>query len=274
MKSRSTITLGLIGFALSVLLQTTVLAQESKRAKRILLVGQGPDGHPRSTHEYLAGMTLLAKMLSRIKSVQTIVVSADGDWADGPELLDSADSVVLFVSEGAKWIQADAKRYAAFAALAKRGGGFCCVHWGMGTKDAKNIAGFVSLFGGCHGGPDRRYKVVDVEMKLGSHPILSNVKPITLREEFYFKLKQPKDKKGITPLVQVNIEDADHTVSWAWARPDGGRSFGFSGLHFHDNWKHETYRRLMTQGVLWTANIAIPKSGVDVSANDKDLAVN
>ena len=29
------------------------------------------------------------------------------------------------------------------------------------TKDAKNIEAFVNLFGGCHGGDDRKFKVVD-----------------------------------------------------------------------------------------------------------------
>jgi type 1 glutamine amidotransferase len=271
MKCRTSILACLISCLFVLGHQSVGLAQEAKRAKRILLIGQASDGHPKGTHEYRAGMGVLAKMLSRVKNVQTIVVSADGDWAEGPELLDAADAVVLFVSEGAKWIHDDAKRLKAFNALAKRGGGFSCVHWGMGTKDAKNIAAFVALFGGCHGGPDRRYKVVEVEMKLGKHPVLTNVQPITLKEEFYFKLKQPKDIKGFTPLVRVNIEEADHTVSWAWKRPDGGRSFGFTGLHFHQNWNRETYRRLMTQGVLWTAGVAIPKSGVDVKIDKSDL---
>lgn len=242
-----------------------------KRAKRILLIGQAPDGHPHGTHEYRAGMALLGKLLSRVKGVQVIVVSADGDWKAGPELIDSADGVVLFASEGGKWIQADAKRFAALQELSKRGGGFSCVHWGMGAKDVANISAFVNLFGGCHGGPDRRYKVVDVKMQFGKHPILKHVQPIQVHEEFYFKLKRPKNSTGFKSLVEVIIEDADHTVSWAWERPDGGRSFGFTGLHFHENWKHETYRRLMTQGVLWSVQVAIPSNGADVAVTSKDL---
>lgn len=275
MNRRSTLLLCLIGCVFGSAVAHSA-AQDAPRAKRVLLIGQGPDGHPVSTHEYRAGVGLLGKTLGRVKGVQTIVVSADGEWADGPELLDAADAVVLFVSEGAKWIQDDAKRFVAFQELGKRGGGLTCLHWGMGTKDAKNIAGFVDLFGGCHGGPDRRYKVVEVALELGKHPIMAGVKPITLNEEFYFKLKQPSDTTDLTPLVRVNIEDADHTVGWAWTRPansGGGRSFGFSGLHFHENWKQESYRRMMTQGVMWTVGVAIPDGGADVSIGEKDFVL-
>lgn len=246
------------------------------RPKRVLFIGQAPDGHPPGTHEYRAGAGLLARLVRRVEdsaSIQPIVVSADGDWPEGPELLDGADAVFLFVSQGAAWIQADARRLAAFQRLAKRKGGFVCLHWGMGTQEAKNIKAFVNLFGGCHGGPDRRYKVVDVRTEFPNpkHPILRAVKPIDVHEEFYFKLKQPAAKKSLTSLIEVEIEDAKHTVAWAWNRPDGGRSFGFTGLHFHENWKEETYRRLMTQGLLWTIGHRIPENGVPVPIEKKDL---
>lgn len=265
----------------AVLIGLTILlainpANAADKPQRVLLIGQGPDGHPAATHEYNAGVRLLGKLLSRAKNVQTIVVSADGDWNEGPELLDGADATVVFVSQGAKWIQDDAKRLAAFQALAKRGGGLACLHWGMGTRDAENIPKWLELFGGCHGGPDRRYKVVDSQFELASpkHPALRGVEPIPVHEEFYFKLKFPQPLKQITPLIRVQIEDQPHVVSWAWQRPGGGRSFGFTGLHFHENWKHESYRRLMTQGVLWTLERKIPSGGlaVEVTAADLELA--
>lgn len=246
------------------------------RPKRILFIGQAPDGHPPGTHEYRAGAGLMAKLVRQVEKntpVQAIVVSADGEWADGPELLDGADAAFLFVSQGAAWIQEKPERLAAFGRLAKRGGGLVCLHWGMGTRDAKNIEAFVNLFGGCHGGPDRRYKVVDVRTELPNpkHPVVSGIRPIDIHEEFYFKLKQPKSAEGITPLIRVPIEGESHTVAWAYERPGGGRSFGFTGLHFHEHWSQESYRRLMTQGLLWTIERKIPSKGVDVPVKEADL---
>ncbi|MDA0591088.1 MAG: ThuA domain-containing protein [Planctomycetota bacterium] len=255
------------------------IAKEPLRPKRIVLIGQAPDGHPPGTHEYRAGAGLLAKLVrqvSRNAPIQAIVVSADGEWEDGPELLDGADAAFLFVSEGAAWISKKPERLAAFQRLAKRGGGLACLHWGMGTKDAKNIEPFVKLFGGCHGGPDRRYKVVDVRTELPhpKHPIVQGIEPLDIHEEFYFKLKQPDPGgtlKPVIPLIQVPIEGESHTVAWACSRPDGGRSFGFTGLHFHENWNQESYRRLMTQGVLWTIGREIPAGGVEVPVEKTDL---
>ncbi len=256
-----------------ILLCLTSPSLAAEKMQRLLLIGQAPDGHPPGTHEYRAAASLFAKMLAPMERLQTIVVSADGDWPDGPELLDGADAAVVFVSEGAKWLQGDAKRLAAFQALAKRGGGLICLHWGMGTRDAKFIPAWVELFGGCHGGPDRRYKVVDVKTQLAtpSHPILRGVSPVELREEFYFKLKWASPAEQITPLIQVRIEDEDHTVGWAWERPDGGRSFGFSGLHFHENWKVDSYQRMLAQSVRWVLKREIPKAGVSLNLKATDF---
>ena len=49
------------------------------------------------------------------------------------------------------------------------------------------------------------------------------------------------------------------------------RSFGFSGLHFHDNWQQADYRRLVAQGVLWTLKQPIPKDGLNVAIAAEDL---
>jgi hypothetical protein len=74
----------------------------------------------------------------------------------------------------------------------------------------------------------------------------------------------------VKPLLRVPIDGKDQTVAWAWERPDGGRSFGFSGLHFHDNWKLPEYRRLVAQGVLWTLKLPVPKDGLAVDVRGDD----
>lgn len=144
-------------------------------------------------------------------------------------------------------------------------------------RDAAHIDGFLKLFGGCHGGPDRKFIVVekaDFQIATPSHPIATAVKPFRVpREEFYYQLKWVKPNEGLTPIVRVPIEGKIETVCWAWQRPDGGRSFGFSGLHFHDNWRHEQYRRLIAQAALWSLKMPIPENGLPVDVDDKVLAL-
>jgi type 1 glutamine amidotransferase len=257
---RLTLLLAALLFAIGVL-----PAGAGEPKKRVLLLWQSPDGHPKDTHEYQLGQKILKATLEKHAPIEATLVNADEPWKDGPELLAKADGIVLFISEGAKWLSADDKRLAAFRAAARRKAGLSVLHWGMGTKDAKNIDAFVELFGGCHGGPDRKYKVLKTDATAEAqkrHPIQFGLGKFEVRDEFYYTLKLPKD--GVTPILRARIDGEDHTVAWAHTRTNGGRSFGFSGLHFHENWQMPEYRRLVAQGVMWTLHLDIPKDGIPV----------
>src|SRR5260221_8313235 len=130
------------------------LVARAEPPKKLLLIGQGPDGHPPTTHEYMAGLKIVEKCLKPVAGLETTIVRADEPWKEGPELVGRADGVVLFLCEGGKWMNQDAKRLDALSALAKRGGAIVGLHWGIGTKDAQNIDAATKLLGGCHCGPD------------------------------------------------------------------------------------------------------------------------
>jgi type 1 glutamine amidotransferase len=259
---------------LAVLLILTLTApSRADGNKKILLVGQAPDGHPPATHEYLPGLKILAKCLEKVPDVEVATVEVVGAWKQGPELMERADAVVFFLAEGAKWIQADPERHKALNKVAQRGGGFVAIHWALGTKDAEPIADYLKLLGGCHGGPDRKYTVVDVKAEIADpkHPIATGINPFQVKDEFYYRLKFVQPDGSVKPILRVPIEGRLETVAWAWERPDGGRSFGFSGLHFHDNWRLPEYRRLVAQGVLWTVKVPIPRDGLAVPVRDEDF---
>jgi len=240
----------------------------------VLLIGQSPDGHPPGTHEYMPGVRLMDRWLSATGKVETVVAQADGDWTEGPDMIAKADGIFMFVSQGARWIAEDARRYEAFAQHAQNKKGLAALHWATGTKDAKYIDGFTALFGPCHGGPDRKYKFLTTELRpVGEHPAVSGVEPLRTRGEYYYQLKLPKDKDGLVPLLEADIDGEAYHVSYAWNRPDGGRSFVFTGGHFHDNWKHLQYRRLVTQGVLWTVGVDVPADGLDIPLEEGELAL-
>jgi type 1 glutamine amidotransferase len=255
-----------LALALAAVVFLAPFAHAAEMPKKVLLVASPPDGHPVMTHEYVAGLDVLAKCLKPVSGIEVTSVRADGPWREGPELVGRSDVVVLFLSEGAKWMSADEKRLAAFRAHAKRGGGLVAIHWAMGTKDAEPIAAFVDLFGACHGGPDRKYKVLETGLSVADakHPIARGIKDFKVHDEFYYALKLPKGDHTVKPVLKADIDGAKEMVAWSWERPDGGRSFGFSGLHFHDNWKREEYRRLVAQGVLWVAKADVPEKGLGV----------
>jgi hypothetical protein len=84
--------------------------------------------------------------------------------------------------------------------------------------------------------------------------------------------------KGVTPLLTVKNPKAtkpetpeESTVAWTYDRPDGGRSFNFTGGHLHASFSQEGYRRYLTNALLWTAGVDVPKEGAKVEIDAKTL---
>ena len=64
------------------------------------------------------------------------------------------------------------------------------------------------------------------------------------------------------------------TMMWVMDRPDGGRSFGFTGGHTHTHWGDPNQRRLMLNALLWIAKVNVPPGGVQDTITAADLAAN
>lgn len=199
------------------------------------------------------GLAILADLLRAQPGLEVEVARADEPCPEIPALIDKADGLVLYLGEGAKWIQNVAERRAAVEALAARKGGIVALHWAVGAKDGRYIEGQLALLGGCHGGSDRKYVVgaADVIVDAPEHPVVRGIAPFRLDDEFYYRLKFAKAGQVVS-LLSAQIEGEPETAAWAFLRPDGGRSFGFVGMHYHHNWQLEPCRRLIVQGILWT----------------------
>ena len=61
---------------------------------------------------------------------------------------------------------------------------------------------------------------------------------------------------------------------WTVERADGGRGFGFTGGHFHDNWGNDDFRKVLLNGLLWIAKVEVPSDGVASSVTKSDLDAN
>jgi type 1 glutamine amidotransferase len=226
----------------------------SAQKPRLLLIGHGPDGHPAGTHEYIKGLKILAEDLKAHATVQTTI--AEGAWKEGPEQIARCDAAVLFVPEGAAWLDQRPNVRTALREMLQRGGGLVVLHWAMGTRKAEPVADFVALVGGCHGGPDRQYAIRDTRVCPADrdHPVTRGLKPFAIKDEFYYKLKLAP---GVSPLLTADIDGEAHVVAWAYMPGiQRGRAFGFSGLHFHENWQRLEYRKLITNAVCWAAGLA------------------
>ena len=51
-------------------------------------------------------------------------------------------------------------------------------------------------------------------------------------------------------------------MAWAFERPNGGRSFGYTGGHYHKNWQNDDIRKLVLNAIAWSAGVNVPDAGV------------
>jgi len=222
----------------------------------------------------MAGLHVLARSLEGHTGLELTIIAADEPFEEGPRLLAKADAVVLYLGQGGRWAENDPAREKALSDLAARGGGIVALHWAIGSQDARYVPGHVARIGAVHGGPDRKYIFTErpYPVEVLRHPITTGLDDFALRDEFYYRLKR-SSQGSISPLLLVPIDGNAEMVAWAYDRPDGGRSFGFSGMHFHDNWKSLPCRRMIAQGLFWTLKLPIPEDGLPVEVADEDYAL-
>ena len=63
-------------------------------------------------------------------------------------------------------------------------------------------------------------------------------------------------------------------MSWVVERKDGGRGFGFTGGHFHENWGNEDFRKFVLNALVWLAGMDVPATGVQCEVTQADLEEN
>jgi hypothetical protein len=245
----------------------------AEKPKNVVLLGQKRD-HPAGSHEYMSGLHVLAKCLEGVPNLRTKICNADEPCPDAPQWLQQADAIVLYLGEGGTWMQLEPKRAEAVDALAARGGGIVGIHLGIAAKKEKYIPRSLELLGGVHGGSDRKWVMTetDVQPVDRQHPILAGVEFSRLDDEYYYRLKFAK-QGTLTPILRATIDGQPETIAWTFERPDGGRSFGFGGMHYHKNWSLPACRRLIAQGILWTLKLPIPKEGLPVDVTEEDLKI-
>lgn len=252
-------------------LATTSLAAEDKPAqgKKIVLIGHAPD-HPYRTHCYLPDCELLAKCLRQTPGVETVVSRG---WPEDPAVLADADAVVLHVQRGGDLLF-DPKHRDRAAELLKRGIGLTAVHWGTGCDEESRGPHWLDALGGHFALKFSKYLVHKTSLRPGKadHPVARGWREFELTDEFYINLKFT-DKA--TPAAVANIDGQDYPIGWTYERPEnnGGRSFGFVAGHFHDNFGLEPFRRLVVNGILWTARVEIPETGASCDIDKQDLAL-
>jgi type 1 glutamine amidotransferase len=241
--------------------------------KKILLIGAEKDGHPYRTHEYVPVCELLAKCLKQTPGVEPIVSQG---WPKDAATAAGAEAIVLYVPWGANVLFDGPHRQQA-QQLLDDGAGLVALHWATGAeKDEYGQLWLDQLGAWFHtdfsplAHLERRLHIADPE-----HPVARGVSDFTLFDEFYFKLRFAEQAR---PLGTVEFEGSQQTIAWTFTRggksaddAKGGRSFGFDAGHYHKNFGNDLFRRLVINGILWTAHVDVPAGGAPAEITPADL---
>jgi type 1 glutamine amidotransferase len=254
----------LVLVVLFMLAAPLVFAGETKT--RILLIGKDRD-HAYGTHEYMTDCALLATCLKQTKGIETIVSNG---WPKDPADTKHIKAIVLYTANGGD-VLFNALNRAHVDAMLKNGVGLTAIHWSTAAND-KNGDAWQNTLGGWFNTKFSKLNPTTTALKqvAADHPICRGWKDYDLKDEYYLELKFHAKAK---PVLQVHLGGKDHTVAWAYERPDSkhGRSFGCVLGHFHANFGEKAFRQALVNGILWTAHVDVPAEGAPVSIAAKDM---
>ena len=253
-------------------------------AKIVLVAGR--QSHGKGEHEFFAGCAVLMRLLQQQPGVFP-VMARDG-WPKNPQTFEGAKAVVFFMDGGGGHpIIRPREHLEEVQKLMDAGVGFVNLHYAVEyPKDYSDR--ILKWLGGYY---ETGYSVnphwkADIKV-LPEHPITHGVKPFALVDEWYYNIRFVPDMKGVTPILKAVPPDntrrtaaakehqgREEILAWAFDRPTGGRSFGFTGAHFHRNWGDDSFRRLVVNAILWTAKLNVPKDGAKVLLSPEDLNQN
>ena len=254
------------------------LPANAKGAPVLLIAGE-PSNKP-GQHEYFAGCTLLAKWLRQNSDV--VAVQAANGWPKDESLIDNAQCIVVFADGGPKLPFLEPARMARLAAAIKRGAGFVMLHQAVDVP--RSVSEEIGDWLGAVWQPDIGSRGHwDMEFnEFPSHPVTHGVSSFAAPlDGWLFNLHFRKgafplaaglvpDKNRSTADAKANVGRAE-VIGWAYERPSGGRSFGFTGCDLHRNWGVEGQRRLVVNGILWAAGVGVPQTGASVQTEPGDL---
>jgi type 1 glutamine amidotransferase len=248
---------------------------DASLSKIVILAGSFSKG--KGEHEYFAGSALLAKMLRQTPGVAP-VMAAEG-WPKNERILEGAKSIVFYMDGGGKQPILAPEKLQLIEKLAARGVGIVHLHQIIDYPKSHTERLLPMIGGVWVPGAGARGHWDGVFDRRVEHPITRGVAPFTENDGFLYKLKFVEGMKGITPLLRTSppkatLKDAEDIVSWAYQRPDGGRSFVFTGGHLHESWGLESLRRFATNGILWSAGLEVPAGGAPVALETDELRKN
>jgi type 1 glutamine amidotransferase len=266
--------------------------------KKIVFVA-GKPSHGPGQHEHRAGCMLLADQLNKSGLPIEAVVTTNG-WPQDKSVFDGVSAVVIYSDGGGE--HPAIHQLADLKKMADSGVGIGCIHYAVEIPKGSPGNAFLDLIGGYFETDWSVNPTWEASFKLPEHAITRGVRDFQMRDEWYYHMRFRDNMEGVTPILSdlpppatLSRKDGPHEgnpavraavlerkepqhMMWAYERPaalGGGRAFGFTGGHFHKNWRQDDHRRVVLNAIAWIANFKIPETGVPSrTPTDEEMAAN
>lgn len=242
----------------------------------------GHKSHPPGYHEYIKSSRLIKTMLEK-HAPGKIRVNIYYDFPDNPAELDDVNTIVVISDGRDGHLYQDAphvvpERLPVIEKQMNRGCGLVAIHFStfVSNEAEKSIARWNGgYFDWQDDKGDRNWYSTllnlntDVRLENPTHPVNSGVRPFHIDEEFYYNLRFPDNEPGWSALASVpelntNLPNGK-VVAWAIERKEGGRGFGTTMGHHYASWKNSDFRKLLLNGIIWSAGMEVPAAGIEAS---------
>jgi len=261
--------------------------------KKIVLIADRDTHGARGNHEFIAAAVYLARTINeRYPDAYAVVCTKQRM----PKDLKHADAIIVLMNHGGPAATSPAVQDAV-----NRGAGFAAIHYGVEVNKGAQGENYLKWLGGYF---EPFFSVnphwTPTFKEIPQHDITRGVKPFSINDEWYYHMRFVEGMKGVTPVLSAiappetitkrwspakNPKGDGHAgnpdaladveagkpqvVAWAYERPDGGRGFGFTGLHFHKNLGDDNMRTLLLNAVAWVAKLPVPPSGIETPPLDR-----
>jgi hypothetical protein len=270
-------------------------ARSADAPKKKLVMLAGRPSHGPGAHEFNAGVLLLKKSLAGVSGLE--VEHYKNGWPDTDSAFAGASGIFLYADGGGghPFIQGDHLRV--IGDFMGRGVGLMCAHYAVEVPKDKGGKEMQQWIGGHYEHQFSCNPMWTPQFKeFPKHEITRGVKPFAVRDEWYFNMRFRPEMKGITSILSAapsdkvrngpyvyprgpykHIQEAKgrtETMMWAVERPGGGRGVGFTGGHFHQNWKDDNFRKVVLNALVWICKVEVPAGGVASTVTSEEMKQN
>jgi type 1 glutamine amidotransferase len=260
-------------------------AQDANAAATKVLILVGPSTHPPGTHEVAAGARLMKHCLEHAENVHGMQADVITAWPSDRPALQKVATVVFSGDRFPPAEMPDRERIMAdLKTMMDHGCGLVCVHYATGLAAdhvtphgdhelLRWMGGYFATRCPHHQSIARIYAAATIEPAKAEHPVLRGWKPFTVNDEPYINNYFGKDgpARNVTPLATSLLPPEapqPEIVAWAVSREDGGRGVGVVMPHFYKNWQVADLRKLILNGIVWSAKREVPVGGVETKTPD------